>query len=143
MLTLVTLVTFILSSAALYICRGPSTFVENPLLMSRSLYTCRENFTNRLLFMQNKPNFLRGQINATLFAAKDYDNKPPRRTRKNKPKTKPKQTQNKPKTNPILLRTKRMQPSLSQRITTILPIGHLVKTTPIQTQTNPICKRPK
>ena len=47
--------------------------------------------------MQNKPNFLRGQINATLFAAKDYENKWQRRVRKNKPKTNPIQTQ----TNPI------------------------------------------
>ena len=65
--------------------------------MSRTLYTCRENFTNRPLFMQNKPNFLRGQINATLFATKDYENKWQRRVRKNKPKTNPIQTQ----TNPI------------------------------------------
>ncbi len=93
----------------------PSTSVEKPLLMSRILYTCRGSSTNRLLFMQNKPNFLRGQINATLCAAKDYENKWQRRVRKNKPnsnpirtqskpikpKTKPKRTQNKPKTNPI------------------------------------------
>jgi len=74
-----------------------STSVAIPLLMSRSLYTCRENSTNRLLFMQNKPNFLRGQINATLSATKDYENKWQRRVRKNKPKTNPIQTQ----TNPI------------------------------------------
>ena len=65
--------------------------------MSRILYNCRGSFTNRLLFMQNKPNFLRGQINATLFATKDYENKWQRRVRKNKPKTNPIQTQ----TNPI------------------------------------------
>ncbi len=47
--------------------------------------------------MQNKPNFQKDKINATLFATKDYDNKPPRRTPKNKPKTNPIQTQ----TNPI------------------------------------------
>jgi len=46
--------------------------------------------------MQNKPNSLRGQINATLFVAKDYENKPPLRTRKNKPKTNPIQTQSNP-----------------------------------------------
>ena len=65
--------------------------------VSRILYNCRGSSTNRLLFMQNKPNFLRGQINATLFAAKDYENKWQRRVRKNKPKTNPIQTQ----TNPI------------------------------------------
>jgi len=67
------------------------------LQMSRILYKCRENATNRLLFMQNKPNSLRGQINATLCATKDYENKWQRRVRKNKPKTNPIQTQ----TNPI------------------------------------------
>jgi len=51
--------------------------------------------------MQNKPNFLRGQINATLCAAKDYENKWQRRVRKNKPNSNPKRTQNEPKTNPI------------------------------------------
>ncbi|MFB0552046.1 MAG: hypothetical protein ACETWQ_01925 [Phycisphaerae bacterium] len=36
--------------------------------------------------MQNKPNLLKDKTNATFFAAKDYENNPPRRTRKNKPK---------------------------------------------------------
>jgi len=67
------------------------------LLMSRILYNCRGSFTNRLLFMQNKPNSQKDKINATLFATRDYENKPPRPTPKNKPKTNPKQTQ----TNPI------------------------------------------
>ena len=65
------------------------------LQMSRTRYNCRGSATNRLLFMQNKPNSLRGQINATLCAAKDYENKWQRRVRKNKPKT-----------NPILIRAK-------------------------------------
>ena len=43
--------------------------------------------------MQNKPNSQKDQINATLFAAKDYKNKWQRRVRKNKPKTNPIQTQ--------------------------------------------------
>jgi len=34
---------------------------------------------------QNKPNLLKDKTNATLFAAKDYENEPPRRTRKIKP----------------------------------------------------------
>ncbi len=47
--------------------------------------------------MQNKPNSQKDKINATLFVAKDYDNKPPRPTRKNKPNSNPIQTQFKPK----------------------------------------------
>jgi len=47
--------------------------------------------------MQNKPNSQNDKINPTLFVAKAYENKPPRPTRKNKPKTNPIQTQ----TNPI------------------------------------------
>ena len=47
--------------------------------------------------MQNKPNSQKAKINATLFTAKDYENKWQRRVRKNKPNTNPIQTQ----TNPI------------------------------------------
>ena len=46
--------------------------------------------------MQNKPKSQKAKTNATLFATKDYENKPPRPIRKNKPKTNP----NKP--NPLM-----------------------------------------
>jgi len=82
-------VSCLLYSALLYICREASANVANPLQLSRSLCNCREASTNRLLFMQNKPNSQKAKINATLFATRAYDNKPPLRTRKNKPKTKP------------------------------------------------------
>ena len=66
------------------------------LHLSRTLYTCRARSTNRPLFMQNKPNSLKAKINATLFATKNYENKPPRPTPKNKPNSNPIQTQIKP-----------------------------------------------
>jgi len=56
---------------------------------------------NHDLFTQNKPNsnpiLFMDKTNATLFAAKVYDNKPRRAPQKNEPKTNPIQTQ----TNPI------------------------------------------
>ena len=39
------------------------------------------------VIMQNKPNFLKAKTNATLFTTKNYEQKPPLPTRKNKPKT--------------------------------------------------------
>jgi len=39
--------------------------------------------------MQNKPNSQKAKINATLFTAKDYENKWQRRVRKNKPNSNP------------------------------------------------------
>jgi len=51
--------------------------------------------------MQNKPNLLTARINVTSFITKDYENVHLLGHRKNKAKTKPKQSQFKPKTNPI------------------------------------------
>jgi len=62
----------------------PSTSVENPLQIN--------------LFMQNKPNFQKSQMNVKF---------------------------------------------IQERIMKINAIGHLVKTNPIQTQTNPIASKPK
>ncbi len=50
---------------------------------------CREFSTNQLLFMQNKPNFRKSQMNANLYNTTDYENKWQRRVRKNKPNTNP------------------------------------------------------
>jgi hypothetical protein len=50
-------------------------------------------------FMQNKPNFKIGKMNATLFTRTPYENKPRRDFRKTHPiqsQTNPKQSQNKP-----------------------------------------------
>ncbi len=38
------------------------------------LYICRESSTNQLLFMQNKPNFRKSQMNVSIFSTKDYEN---------------------------------------------------------------------
>ncbi len=53
------------------------------------LYTCREPSTNQLLFMQNKPNFQKAQMNVNPYNTTDYENKWPRRVRKNKPNSNP------------------------------------------------------
>ncbi len=36
------------------------------------LYICRELSTNQLLFMQNKPNFRKAQMNVNIYYIKDY-----------------------------------------------------------------------
>ena len=60
----------------------PSTFVENALQID--------------LFMQNKPNFRKSQMNVKSFNTVDYENKSNWTLGENKPKTNPKQTQSKP-----------------------------------------------
>jgi len=37
-------------------------------------YICREPSTNQLLFMQNKPNFQKSQMNVNIFSTKAYEN---------------------------------------------------------------------
>ncbi len=63
--------------------RYASRFTKLPL------YTCRDASTNQLLFMQNKPNFRKSQMNANLYNTTDYENKWQRRVRKNKPNSNP------------------------------------------------------
>jgi len=53
------------------------------------LYICREPSTNQLLFMQNKPNFLRSQMNIKLYNTKDYENKYNWTLGQNKPNSNP------------------------------------------------------
>ncbi len=53
------------------------------------LYICRESSTNQLLFMQNKPNLVRRRRIANSVCTTDYENKWPRRVRKNKPNSNP------------------------------------------------------
>jgi len=61
----------------------PSTTVENPLQIAP--------------FMQNKPNFGKSQMNVSRFSTRDYEKRTLGERGKNKPNTKPIQTQ----TNPI------------------------------------------
>ncbi len=83
----------------------PFTSIENPTLSAAAdlahfrhfsslftlspLYICRESSTNQLLFMQNKPNFKKSQMNVKLYNTEDYENKWQRRVRKNKPNSNP------------------------------------------------------
>ena len=71
-----------------YTLRGST--VLGPLHLSRTLY-------KSAFFMQNKPNFPDTQMNVTKVLTKDYENRTLSGCGKNKPNTKPKQSQ----TNPI------------------------------------------
>jgi hypothetical protein len=51
--------------------------------------------------MQNKANFQKSQVNLTIAITRQYEQMDTWSIRKNKAKTKPKQSQYKPKTNPI------------------------------------------
>ena len=66
----------------LYICRDSSTFVERALQISS--------------FMQNKANLLKAQMNVSKVLTKDYENKTLGERGKNKPNSKPIQTQSNP-----------------------------------------------
>ncbi len=57
-------------------------FAFAPLHLSRTLY-------KSTLFMQNKPNFQKSQMNVNPYNTTDYENKWQRRVRKNKPNTNP------------------------------------------------------
>ena len=71
----------------------PSVFC----LPLQTLYTRRDPSTNQRLFSQNEPNFRSDENNATPFAAKDYQSKPPLATRRKR--TQSAQSQNDP--NPL------------------------------------------
>ncbi len=62
--------------------------------LSSPLYICRETSTNQLLFMQNKPNFQKIQVNVSNIITRNYKNFIPLAGQK----TNPIQTQ----TNPVL-----------------------------------------
>ncbi len=53
------------------------------------LYICRELSTNQLLFMQNKPNFQKSQMNVNLYNTTNYERKCNWTLGQNKPKTNP------------------------------------------------------
>ena len=59
------------------------------ILHQAALYTCRDSSTNRPLFAQNKPNLRSDKTNATFFAAKVYENKPPLPTRRKRTQSNP------------------------------------------------------
>jgi len=53
------------------------------------LYICREPSTNQLLFMQNKPNFRKSQMNVNPYNTMDYENKHNWTLGQNKPNSNP------------------------------------------------------
>ncbi len=81
--------------------------IENPTLAHFShfrhyrhfifLYNCREFSTNHLLFMQNKPNFRKSQMNLKFCKQMDYENKRDWTIGENKPNSNP--ISSKPKMN--------------------------------------------
>ncbi len=73
--------------------------IENPtlahfrhfssLLTLSHLYICRESSTNQLLFMQNKPNFRKSQMNVNIYNTRDYERKRDWTLGENKPNSNP------------------------------------------------------
>ncbi len=66
--------------AHLLFCRGPF------------LYICRGFSTNQTLFMQNKPNFQKSQMNLNIYNTTNYENETylqPKKTNPNKPNSNP------------------------------------------------------
>ena len=55
----------------------------------QTLYTRRDLSTNQRLFSQNEPNFRSDENNATPFAAKCYQSKPPIATQRKRTQSKP------------------------------------------------------
>ncbi len=78
---------------------GPFTSIENPTLAHfrhfsslftlSPLYICREPSTNQLLFMQNKPNFPKSQMNVNPYNTTDYENNSNWTLSENKPNSNP------------------------------------------------------
>ncbi len=59
------------------------------LFTNSPLYICREASTNQLLFMQNKPNFPKSQMNLNLYITTDYENLSDWTIGENKPNSNP------------------------------------------------------
>ncbi len=58
-------------------------------ILPRHLYICRELSTNQLLFMQNKPNFQKSQMNVIIYNTIDYENISDWTIGQNKPNSNP------------------------------------------------------
>jgi len=104
---------------------------RKPLLIKdlspcKALYNSRDSSTDderslqNHLFMQNKPNFRKSQMNVNTFITMNYEQRTMNYEIKNKPNSNPIQSQFKPNTKPIQTQNE-------------------PKTNPIQTQTNPTC----
>jgi uncharacterized protein YijF (DUF1287 family) len=85
-----------------------------------------------IVFMQNKANFRKSQVNVSIFYKKDYENISDWTPGENKPNS-----------NPICQRVKLMQSVYLQRIMKINAAKGYEKTNPIQTQYKANLKRAK
>ena len=93
----------------------------NDLSPCKALYTSSDSSTDaerslqNHLFMQNKPNFRKNQMNVTDLLTRDYERKDTWSSGKNKPNSKPIQTQFKANTNPIQSQFKPKQTQFPKR----------------------------
>jgi hypothetical protein len=105
---------------------------RNPLLINdlrayKSLYNCRDTFTNVMSalqiapFLTNKANFLDDQMNVSSFITTNYEQRTMNYQIKNKPNSNPIQTQNKANTNPIRTQFK---PKQTQNKPNFPPLPH-------------------
>ena len=108
-----TVITRLLRSLPTYQVGQRNPWLINDLRAYKMLYNCKETFTDVMktlqirLFMQNKPNYRKSQMNVNTVLTNDYEQMDTWSIRKNKPNSnpiqsqfKPNQSQNKPNTNP-------------------------------------------
>ncbi len=93
------------------------------------LYICRESSTNQLLFMQNKPNFQKSQMNVSIYLQTAYENKSNWTLGENKPNSNPKK--------PNFRRARMNINSIITKDYRKKMISQSEKTNPIQTQSCP------
>ncbi|HIJ53004.1 MAG TPA: hypothetical protein HPP66_07595 [Planctomycetes bacterium] len=81
------------------------TRIDNPTLVhfrhfsslfTNFPFTTVESALQIAHFMQNKPNFQNAQMNVNMVLSRDYEKRTPGQRGKNKPNSKPKQTQSNP-----------------------------------------------
>ncbi len=95
-------------------------------------YICRERSTNQLLFMQNKPNFRKSQMNVNPYNTTDYENIANWTL-----------GQNKPKTNPIKANFRKAQMNVNSLITKDYRKNDTFAVQKNKPNSNPISERPK
>jgi hypothetical protein len=110
----------------------------NDLRLFTVFYTCRETITDVMsalqihLFMQNKPNFRKSQMNINEVLTTDYDKMDTWSIEKNKANSNPIQTQFKANTKPIKAKTKPNKPNSNP-----IQTQYKANSNPIKAKTNP------
>ncbi len=115
--------------AHLLFCRGSRWRMPISAGPLSALYICRETSTNQLLFMQNKPNFRKSQMNVSIFSKMAYEYKSNWTLGENKPNS-----------NPIKPNLQKAQINVNSLITKDYRKNDafaVKKTNPIQTQFKP------